>query len=267
MKLNIAKSSVMWFTPKVAANEPTPAVYVGETSLKSVSTQKYLGIIIIIIIIIIRLYSVIIFDKQLRWKSHVSEICKKTSYYLYWINAHYKHMPSAVLKLLVDSLVLLRFGYALPVWGPAISKTSVNRLQRQQNWAVCIVKKLRKFDHVSAHHADLGWLSVEDSIKYRTLIAMRQVYLGNSLLDPPILFGSQHQYSTRCPLTYANTNRCHLSQTQTFFRYQGAKWWNQLPQNIFSEMYCFCKLHVRMYVVATLSHGRTAMPNVFSLNK
>ena len=95
-----------------------PAVYVGETSLKSVSTQKYLGII---------------FDKQLRWKSHVSEICKKTSYYLYWINAHYKHMPSAVLKLLVDSLVLSRFGYALPVWGPAISKTSVNRLQRQQN--------------------------------------------------------------------------------------------------------------------------------------
>jgi len=81
MKLNITKSSVMWFTPKNFTIEDIPTVCVGGTALKSVSTQKYLGIV---------------FDKQLSWSSHVSAVCKKTSYYLYWINAHYKHMPSAV---------------------------------------------------------------------------------------------------------------------------------------------------------------------------
>ena len=63
-------------------------------------------------------------------------MCKKTFYYLYWINTHCKHIPSAVLKPLADSLVLSHFSYALPMWGSAITKTSLNRLQHQQNWAV-----------------------------------------------------------------------------------------------------------------------------------
>ena len=96
IKLNITKSSVMWFTLKNFTTEAIPTVCVGGTALNSVSTQKYLGIV---------------FDKQLSWSSHVSAVCKKTSYYLYWINAHYKHMPSAVIKPLADSLVLSRFSY------------------------------------------------------------------------------------------------------------------------------------------------------------
>ena len=55
-----------------------------------------------------------------------------------------------------------------------------------------------------------------------------------TLLNPPILFGPQHTYSTRCPPTFANTVRCRLSRTQSFFRYQNAKWWNEfeLPEPI-----------------------------------
>jgi len=70
IKLNITKSSVMWFTLKNFTTEAIPTVCVGGTALNSVSTQKYLGIV---------------FDKQLSWSSHVSAECKKTSYYLYWI--------------------------------------------------------------------------------------------------------------------------------------------------------------------------------------
>ena len=126
--------------------------------------------------------------------------------------------------------MLLRLTYALPVWGPAISKQCLTRLQRQHNWAVCIV---RKFDHVSARRTELGWLPVDTLIRYRTLCTMHQLYHKTfNLLDPPILFGPQHTYSTRCPPTFANIERCCLSQTQTFFRHQGAKWWNDLPKSI-----------------------------------
>ena len=45
MKLNVAKSSVMWFGSKVSVTEQTPVVYVGDIPLKPVSTQKYLGVV------------------------------------------------------------------------------------------------------------------------------------------------------------------------------------------------------------------------------
>ena len=173
----------MWFGSKVSVTDQIPVVYVGDIPLKPVSTQKYLGVV---------------FDNQLRWDSHVSTVCKKVSYYLYWINAHYKHMPTDVLKLLIDSLVLSRLSYALPVWGPAISKQCLTRLQRQHNWAVRIVKNLKKSDYVSAHRTELGWLPVDALIRYRTLCTMHQLYHRTfTLLNPPILFGPQHTYSTR----------------------------------------------------------------------
>ena len=181
-------------------------------------------------------YLGVVFDDQLRWHSHISHVCKKISYYIYWIYAHYKHLPNDVLKQLIDSLVLSRLTYALPVWGPASSKQCIMRLQRQHNWAVRIVKSLRKYDHVSAHQVSLGWLPVETLIRYWTLCTMHQLYHKQTvLLDPPILFGSEHNYSTQCPLTFANFSRRRLSRTQTSFHYRGAKWWNDLPDSIITS--------------------------------
>ena len=103
-------------------------------------------------------------------------------------------------------------------WVPTISKQCLTHLQRQHNWAVRIVKNLKKFDHVSAHHTELGWLPVDALICYHALCTMHQLYHRTfTLLNPPILFGPQHTYSTRCPPTFANTVRCRLSQTQSFF--------------------------------------------------
>ena len=94
----------------------------------------------------------------------MSTVCQKVSYYLYWINAHYKHMPNDVLKLLIDALVLSHLTYALPVWGAAISKQCLTCLQRQHNRAVRIVRNLRKFDHVSAHCPALKNQSINQSV-------------------------------------------------------------------------------------------------------
>ena len=102
-------------------------------------------------------------------------------------------MPNDVLKLLIDSLVLSRLTYALPVWGSAISKQCLTRLQCQHNWTVCIVKNLKKFDHVSAHRTELGWLPVDALIRYCTVCTMHQLYHRTFILNP-ILFGPQHSY-------------------------------------------------------------------------
>ena len=101
MQLNIAKSSVMWFTPKsFSRNIHIPPVYNNNTPLQRVTTQKYLGLT---------------FDDKLQWSCHVSTVCKKVSFYLFWINYHRKCLSSLILKMLLDSLALSRINYALPV--------------------------------------------------------------------------------------------------------------------------------------------------------
>ena len=79
---------------------------------------------------------------------------------------------------------------------------------------IIIIKNLKKFDHVSAHRTELGWLPVDALIRYRILCTMHQLYHRTfTWLNPPILFGPQHTYSTR----FVNTMRCRLSRTQSFF--------------------------------------------------
>ena len=65
--------------------------------LTVVTFQKYLGIT---------------FDSKLDWTAHISAICKKMSFYLFWINSHRKSLPTEVIKMLIDSLLLSCLMYA-----------------------------------------------------------------------------------------------------------------------------------------------------------
>ena len=118
-----------------------------------------------------------------------------------------------ILRMMVDSLVLSQLNYALPVWGPPLSSDLINHLRRLHNRAVCVVFGLHKYDHVSSHCSRLGWLPLESTIRYRSLLAMHQQFVGDRclLLDSPIQFGTQHQHHTRTPSSFANIYRHRLS--------------------------------------------------------
>ena len=138
--------------------------------------------------------------------------------------------------MLIDSLVLSHINYALPAWGPMLAKSSLQRLQRLLNWGVRITAGLRKYDHVSSHRARLRWLPVESQIEYRSLCAIHRQYSSHQCvqLDPPIVFGTQHSYSTRSLEQFANVQCCRLTKTQHSFRYAAAMWWNKLSDDIVS---------------------------------
>ena len=70
-----------------------------------------------------------------QWTYHV-QVCKKMSYYLYFIRRHKHCLDAGLIKLLLDTLVLSHLRYALPLWGPALSQQSLHRLKHVQNWAV-----------------------------------------------------------------------------------------------------------------------------------
>jgi len=79
-----------------------------------VDNQKYLGVI---------------FDDTLQWSKHVLEVCKKMSFYFFWINSYRHSLPTEAIKMLIDSLVLSRLIYALPVWSTMLTSAHQQRLQ------------------------------------------------------------------------------------------------------------------------------------------
>ena len=152
----------------------------------------------------------------MNWSSHAST---KMSFYLFWINSHKKSLPSTVSKMLIDSLVLSWLMYALPAWGPMMTKSQTNRLQHLHNWGTRITANLRRSNHVTHHQKKLNWLSISSFVKYRSLCVMNNIYMNkdNNLFNPSISFGQNHCYKTRHSSRFIPPVFCNLACTKTQF--------------------------------------------------
>ena len=140
-----------------------------------------------------------------------------------------------ILQMMVDSIVLSHLNYALPVWGPPLSSDLINRLRRLHNRAVCVVFSLCKYDHVSSHRSRLGWLPLEFTIQYRSLLAMHRQFVGDRclLLNQYGLVLSiniilEHHLVLLTSIFY----RHRLSYSKKSFRGKATMWWNSLPVNL-----------------------------------
>ena len=52
------------------------------------------------------------------------------------------------------------------------SDSNIKKLQLVQNFAVRMITGARKYDHITPHLQELGWLPVKDLIRYRDLLIM-----------------------------------------------------------------------------------------------
>ena len=153
MQFNVSKCSVMWFQSRLKLSSSPPDICIDGTPLQTVDSQKYLGVI---------------FDNTLQWSEHVSAFCKTMSFYLFWINSYRHSLPTEVIKMLIDSLVVSHLVYALPVLGTMLTLAHQQRLQWLHNWGVStgIAASLQKFDHVSHHRRKFYWLSIPSLVRY-----------------------------------------------------------------------------------------------------
>ena len=149
---------------------------------------------------------------------------------------------TTIVKMLMESLMFSRYTYALPVWGPAISRDFLSRLDRLQNRAVGIFCGLWKYDCVSQCRAGLRWLAVSQFIQYRSILAMLgKDYLGEGVaFSPPVTFGCKHSNGTRFPLWFADFFQFKklvnvLSDTRLLL----VTWWNCLPSHLFHDLTVF----------------------------
>ena len=133
----------MWFEiSKPKSGVSLPSVYLNDSPLSCVVHHKYLGVH---------------FDPQLSWDTHISNICKGMSYYLYLMSYHHCVLPLYILKMLANSPVIFQLTYAFPVWGPSLKVNLCSHLHHLYNRAVRVVCGLRKYDHVASSRHTLGW--------------------------------------------------------------------------------------------------------------
>ena len=72
------------------------------------------------------------------------------------------------------------------------------------------------------------------------IIIVNQAELEDGiLLHPPIQFGRQHTYGTRCPAHFAMIARCRLALSKRHFRQKATSWWNSLPLELFGRLSSF----------------------------
>jgi len=237
MQVNVKKSSAKWFRIRQSkARVSLPPVYLDGSLLSCVEHHKYLGVHC---------------DPQLSWSSHVGHVCQKMSYYLYLMNYHHRQLPSHILKMLADSLVLSQLIYALPVWGPSLKVNLLSQLYRLYNRAIRITCGLRKYDHVSDSRHSLGWLSLDSLVQHCALSVMYHHNVDQDcvVLNPPLQFGTSHLYDTQTPSYFCYVSRCKTGFGQQLFRTKVTGWWNSLPSSLFDvpRLSDFsCSLHAHL---------------------
>jgi len=95
---------------------------------------------------------------------------------IYLLNKQRLVFKSDLLKLLIESLVLSCLIDCLPVWGPPLTVSDINRLKSLQHRAIRLYLGLQKYDHISQHYCALQWLPLGSEIQYRSLCAMHHQY-------------------------------------------------------------------------------------------
>ena len=120
------------------------------------------------------------------------------------------------------------------LFGGNTSSKNISKIKLIQNFACRIILSIKKFDHVSAAHKSLGWLSVRQKLQLNTVT---MVHKSRTKQAPPNLcdlFHDRFKVSGRNTrnMSLLNLPKCRLSTGQRPFAFRGAKEYNFLPANI-----------------------------------
>ena len=105
-------------------------------------------------------------DLNLKWKKHVGSILQKIYGSLRTLKFHSRALSRDLRKSLIETMVLPHFDYACAVYD-SVDKTRNLKLYRALNACVRFVYgNIGTCEHVTPHHLELKWLSVESRRKY-----------------------------------------------------------------------------------------------------
>ena len=161
-----------------------------------------------------------------------SIVCKSTGR-LRFLYRHQNLLNANARKILVQSLILCHFDYAIAAWYMSLTKTNKRRLQVAQNKAVRFMLNLGPRAHIGQTELDrAGILSVNDRARQIILHLMYDIYHGTA---PDYLCQNFHHNTNRY-LTRSNQNCFTVPNNRGIasnnFNFIGSKEWNNLPNNV-----------------------------------
>ena len=190
-------------------------------SLSFVTESKLLGVVV---------------DSNLSWCSHINYIVSKVSPKIGLLGRLRFSLPSNLLTVVYNSIIVPYFDYCDTVWGNCCQKYK-NILQRLQNRCARIVSG--NFDYTVSPKLiieELGWQQLEErrrfhlaTLTYKCLNSAAPQYLANKFT-----FCNQiHQRNTR---SHKNQNlyvpRPRTEKFKQSLSFIGAKTWNMLPTEV-----------------------------------
>ena len=222
--VNPTKSQAMLIGSRYMCNlleqVSVPSVQLDGTPIAFTNTAKNLGLI---------------FDNNLSWRAHVTEICKKVHYSFHSLKRLQKFLPLNTKITLAQTLLLPLIDYADVCFLDA-SEGLVDKLERLQNLCIRFIYGLRKYDHVSHFRAELKWLSIRQRRSSHILSFLFNIL--KNLSSPPYLrerfmFLFSRDRDCRSITSLLLKTPSHSSSFyDKSFSVQAVRLWNALPPDI-----------------------------------
>ena len=193
------------------------------TLVRRVSSVKYLGVML---------------DENLSGESHVSAIIKKVSSRLSFLYRNSRLLDFQSKRTLCSALVQPFFDNSCSSWYSGVNTNLKNRLDVLQRKMVRYVLNMDFCSHVdSSHFRKLGWLKIEDRVRYFKLVHAFKIYKG---LAPQYVCefftrsSSVHSYNTRGSQTdyFISQDDTRASYMINSFTYTAKLEWNRLPSDL-----------------------------------
>ena len=218
LKLNDSKTEVMLcYNPLNTSPGSTIKLEVNGHEIIPSSKIKNLGVM---------------FDEDLSMSSQVRNICQKTYFQLRKIASIRNFLTESAATTLVTTLVLSNLDYCNSLLA-GITAENLTKLQMIQNHAAKLIKRKKKFDHVTPLLLDLHWLPVKQRISYKICLLC---YKALNNLAPCYVKDFLNVYTPIRQLRSSSDKTIFTKPTpelkrygERSFSYYGPNVWNNLP--------------------------------------
>lgn len=238
LTLNLSKSKCMIFHPLQKTKKFTLNIDIRGSPIEQVSKFEYLGITL---------------QDDMKWDSHVNNICSKISSMAGVINRLGNSVNKNTLLSIYYAHVNSHISYLSPIWGNAATDMLLNSLQVVQNQALRSLFRIDYYsnglstDEIRNKHKIL---SIRQNIQYNTAMLAFKVKKG--LIKSNIqlnLINTLHSYPTRqsrnlSQSAFRTNSGKHLTSRAVAIEY------NKLPINIKNCQTVFTfKKHIKAHIL------------------
>lgn len=237
LTVNPSKSKVLLFGNRRARTrvENTIRVNMNSEIIPLCGSAKNLGLII---------------DTTLRYTLHVNMIIKRAFCNLKLIYANRQLLDRNSKLVLCESMVLCHFNNNSQVFGHALKRNDMNRLQLVQNNCVRLICGVKRRDHITPYLKELGWLTMKQRFILHSSVLYHKIITTKcpSYLFEKIEFRTDvHHINIRYALRI--TPPLHTTALfQTSYSYMLAHLYNRIPDYLKTKSLLIFKKEMRKMI-------------------